>query len=104
MMHQVQFPEVTKKSWWFICLCLEGYTCLVPQSSKQELWFRNRKAEGEIPIDVILDAKTISELQSIKQNILSRSRKKDREIQKIKVKTYQEGSIEHIWGFPQTHK
>ena len=42
-----------------ICLGLEGYTCLVPQSSKKELWFRNRKAEGEIPIDVILDAKTI---------------------------------------------
>ena len=58
-MHQVQFLVVTKNHGDLICLCLEGYTCLVPQSSKQELWFRNRKAEEEIPIDVILDAKTI---------------------------------------------
>ena len=58
-MHQVQFLAVTKNHGDLICLCLEGYTCLVPQSSKQELWFRNRKAEEEIPIDVILDAKTI---------------------------------------------
>ena len=59
MTYQVQFSTVKKNLGNLICLCLEGKTCLVPQSSKQELWYRNRKVEGEIPIDVILNAKTI---------------------------------------------
>ena len=59
MTYQVQFSTVKKNLGNLICLCLEGQACLVPQSSKQELLARNRKAEGELPIDVILDEKTI---------------------------------------------